>query len=124
MTSKSSSLVLFLCLLCQYYIRTCQAGSCAGMTAAGLLPSEYGSQTRDCCPTYDTECVGIKGSGESDCYCDTNCNNFGDCCSDWNSTCAWIFWDNATQIAQDTTYVSESNVDYLVFTVLARHLNK
>ena len=121
---KSIYTLALLLLASQSLFLTCQAGSCAGMTADGLLPDEYGDQTRDCCPTYDTECAGITGSGEDDCYCDTNCGTFGDCCDDHDTTCAWIFWDNATDVASDTSYVSESNVDYLVFTVLARHLNK
>ena len=36
----------------------------------------------ECC--NDSNCVGLP---VEDCYCDTNCHLFGDCCADINNTC-------------------------------------
>ena len=135
LTLRRQILVSSECSYCVDY------GSCSDMT----LPTEYSDmgQTLPCCAThrkniknllktmnptwnhffyflYDESCSGSVSSGEDDCYCDTQCINYGDCCSDHQSTCAWIFWDNATDVAVSVTVTVEPTVTPY-FT--ARHLS-
>ena len=55
------------------------------------IPEKYKllGQTKPCCPGEDIDCF-IGTSRVDRCYCDLTCVQFGDCCHDYEETCAWM----------------------------------